>query len=256
MNRETIAGPGAWPLIGPLYRSAPGQFWRGFLRAWLRPTRHNAFGGPMNGQLKRQAIFAGLCRRIPFGQAVETGSYFGDTTGLLADSIEGPVYTIEAQRYQHGYCRARHLLRSNVRCLQGDSRARLRELLSGVDGDAMPPWFFYLDAHWEEDLPLFEELELILASGVSAVVMVDDFEVPGEPGYGFDDYGPGQALTAAYLRPLIEGSELAAFYPAAPPVTETGAVRGCVVLATPGLADRVAKVEGLRAAAEPERSGR
>jgi hypothetical protein len=45
------------------------------------------------------------------------------------------------------------------------------------------PLFFYLDAHWNEDLPLAEEIDLIFSRSPCAVVMIDDFEVPGDPGF-------------------------------------------------------------------------
>jgi len=60
--------------------------------------------------------------------------------------------------------------------------------------------------------------------------MIDDFEVPGDPGYGFDDYGPGKALTASYLAPAFREFEPAVAYPSLPSSRESGRKRGCVVL--------------------------
>jgi hypothetical protein len=34
---------------------------------------------------------------------------------------------------------------------------------------------------------------------IPTVAMIDDFRVPGDEGYAYDDYGPGKALTADYL---------------------------------------------------------
>ena len=59
--------------------------------------------------------------------------------------------------------------------------------------------FFYLDAHWEDDLPLLEEIEVIFSHRDRATIMIDDFCVPGTD-YGFDDYGAGKTLNLAYLR--------------------------------------------------------
>ena len=61
------------------------------------------------------------------------------------------------------------------------------------------PTLFYLDAHWEDRLPLREEAELAVGSFSKAVLMIDDFEVPGDPSYAFDDYGPGKRLCLDYL---------------------------------------------------------
>ena len=64
--------------------------------------------------------------------------------------------------------------------------------------------------------------------------MIDDFEVPGDPGYGFDDYGPGKRLTAQYL-PDEDLAGWRRFYPSLPSSEETGARRGSCVLVGPDL---------------------
>ena len=62
---------------------------------------------------------------------------------------------------------------------------------------------------------------------------VDDFAVPGDPGYGFDDYGPGKRLDLEYLR---QGKlrDLIVFFPSVPSHEETGAKRGCVIATANG----------------------
>jgi hypothetical protein len=37
--------------------------------------------------------------------------------------------------------------------------------------------FVYLDAHWNDDLPLAEELEIVFGACPNAIVMIDDFNV-------------------------------------------------------------------------------
>jgi hypothetical protein len=54
--------------------------------------------------------------------------------------------------------------------------------------------FFYFDAYSNEDLPLAEEIDIIFGRSPHAVVMIDDFEVTDDPGFAYDDYGPGKAL--------------------------------------------------------------
>jgi hypothetical protein len=88
--------------------------------------------------------------------------------------------------------------------------------------------FFYLDAHWHEHLPLREELEIGFNAWPNAVAMVDDFEVP-DTAYGYDDDGPGKALTLDYLRAL-QHPGLTSFFPAVGPKQETWGRRGCIVL--------------------------
>jgi hypothetical protein len=73
--------------------------------------------------------------------------------------------------------------------------------------------------------------------------VIDDFEVPGDPGYGFDDYGPGRCLTAAILPEEVMAGR-SALYPSVPSAEETGARRGCVVIVdddvAPGLVRELA----------------
>jgi hypothetical protein len=90
--------------------------------------------------------------------------------------------------------------------------------------------FFYLDAHWYEDLPLADELNLIRDGWTNWVAMVDDFAVPGDQGYGFDDYGPGRRLSIEYLPGRV--TETAGiFWPRGSSEAETGARRGTLIVA-------------------------
>src|SRR5262249_34750011 len=85
-------------------------------------------------------------------------------------------------------------------------------------------------AHWNVDLPLAVEVEIICHHCPKALVMIDDFQVPFDAGYGYDDYGPGKVLNAEDIAPVVAAHELAVYYPSTPSAEETGARRGCVVL--------------------------
>lgn len=196
------------------------------------PSRGRAWGGPFNGQLYRQALFREIIAKTQPHAIVETGTYFGTTTDLLA-ATGLPVYTIEAAPYNFGFARARFWCRRNVRLLLGDSREMLRKLFAGPFSSAV--WgsvlFFYLDAHWNDDLPLAEELDIIFSRCPSAIVMIDDFQVPFDAGYGYDNYGPEKALVPGYIAPAVSAHGAQAFYPSTCSVHESGGRRGCVVLA-------------------------
>ena len=108
----------------------------------------------------------------------------------------------------------------------------------------------YLDAHWKDDLPLAEELEIVFDNCPNAIVMVDDFQVPFDVGYGYDDYGVGQSLTTDYIEPIVAARGLRILYPSTPAAHETGARRGCVVLAkNTALAQALTSLPLLREAA-------
>ena len=76
--------------------------------------------------------------------------------------------------------------------------------------------------------------------------MIDDFQVVGDPGYGFDDYGETGRLTLDYLAPLA-GHGFSIFYPSIPSSEESGMKRGSVVLAVgPSVVAAVDSIGSLR----------
>ena len=160
---------------------------------------------------------------------LETGTYRGATTAFLATTFRVPIASVEAVPRYREYAAHRLADEPLVTLDQGDSREFLRKQ-ARVSGGTV---FFYLDAHWEGDLPLAEELDIVAAAWSRAVVMIDDFQVPDDPGYGYDDYGPGKALAEDYLPESVAG--WSRYYPATSSEAETGARRGCVVLTTPGI---------------------
>lgn len=204
-----------------------GEVLTGKLEYYLKPSLKESWGGPLNGQAFRRRIYEDIMDRLPIAAIVETGTFRGTTTEYFATS-NLPVHTVEASPRFHAYATLRlQNAGSNIHLYQGDSRA----VLQALSRDASVPKdhvFFYLDAHWEEDLPLREEVEIIFANWHNAVIMVDDFEVPGST-YAYDDYGNGKVLSMDYLAPL-HALGLRAYFPVVPAERETGARRGCVVL--------------------------
>lgn len=203
----------------------------------LRPLAF--YGGPMNGQARRQQLVRDLVRAIPFDEIVETGTYRGVTTTFLHNVSGLPVHTAEVDPRFYRYSRVRCADNPAITVYFCDSRSLLREL-AGRPGD--PTLFFYLDAHWGEDVPRFEELQIIHRRWSKALVMIDDFCVHDDPGYLFVQYGDS-VLDMEYL-PDLEGWQY--FYPAAPSSEETGAKRGSLVLATPALAEAASRLTDLR----------
>ena len=187
---------------------------------YIRSPDRGAGWGPFNGQTARQALFVDLIAKTRPHAIVETGTFLGTTTELMSQTGL-PVFSIESHPRSYGFARARFLRRRNVKLLHGDSRTGLRRLFDG----ALHPFsdltvFFYLDAHWNDDLPLAEEIDIVFNRCPLAVVMIDDFEVPSDPGYGFDDYGPGKGLVSGYISPVISAHQLRAFYPSTPSVAD------------------------------------
>jgi hypothetical protein len=126
----------------------------------------------------------------------------------------------------------------------GDSRAFLSQLCRDPLVSKRDV-FFYLDAHWSDELPLHGELETITRCWQRSVIMIDDFEVHGDSGYRYDDYGPGKRLDLEYLH-ILSSFNLVAYFPSLPSDRESGLRRGCVVLADPSHAGRLDGISSLR----------
>lgn len=203
------------------------------------PAMQNSYGGPFNGQKFRRRIFFDLLYYFPINTIVETGTYYGTTTALFA-ATSLPVYTVEnnPRRFSSSKLRFR-LGRNKVRVYHGDSRSFLRHL-SQDQSVSKEDVFFYLDAHWGEDLPLREELEIIFTYWKRSIVMIDDFQVPGAS-YGYDSYGPGKAINLEYLDPIVASYHLSVFFPAVDAPEETGAKAGVAVLCQEPIGTQVDK---------------
>ena len=202
---------------------------------------------PLNGQRERRRIVHDLFRKIDFDLIVETGTYLGTTTEYLAAEFESSIYTIECNERFHAFAKQRLRKRPSVVALRDDSRSALRKLSSDSQATAATT-FVYLDAHWQDDLPLKTEIDIVLRNWKRAVILIDDFAVPDDPGYAYDDYGPGAELNMELIRPLL-GPHMTPFFPSAESSRETGYRRGCVVLGTPALSHHLWAVPSLRAIA-------
>jgi len=151
----------------------------------------------MNGQTERVELVKQLIVQCGILRIVETGTFTANTTVWVA-TFGLPVTTVEINPRYFGFSRARLRQHDNVVAYEGNSIDFLRSLIAEpIDHTA--PTLFYLDAHWLDYLPLREEIELITANFSSAVVVIDDFQVPDDPGYGFDDYGSDKRLSIDYL---------------------------------------------------------
>jgi predicted O-methyltransferase YrrM len=220
----------------------------GMLEYLLGRRSKDPFGGPFNGQNARQDLFRQLLQACRPAVIIETGTYLGSSADFMAESSRLPVFSVEADARNYGFAKMRLRKHDNVKLSLGDSRQFITKFVEAEHlRYAGHPVLFYLDAHWGEDLPLFEEIAKIFSSCTQAIVMIDDFQVPDDDGYGYDDYGVGKALTREYIRPLVSQFQLAEFYPRTRSVAESGHRRGCVVLARdPSLIDALSRTLLLR----------
>jgi hypothetical protein len=227
-------------IVGPKYE--------GMIDYLRSPDRRDTWGGPFNGQQKRRELFLSLIATCQPAAIIETGTYMGASTEFMAATSRLPIFSVEHDARNFGFAKMRLRKYRNIKLSLGDSREFLMKF---IERDASRyvghPLLFYLDAHWGEELPLSAELNTIVSSLSEAIIMIDDFQVPDDHGYGYDDYGIGRALTKDYIAPHVTQYQLTEFYPTVPSALETGARRGCVVLAhNRSLVDMLSRISFLR----------
>jgi predicted O-methyltransferase YrrM len=192
----------------------------------LSQELQRCWGGPFNGQEGRRQLIKNLITALSPTAIIETGSYRGITTKWLGENFDGEVLSCELKKIYFYQARANTATLSNVKIELLDSTEFLLRLPASVVGGTP---LFYLDSHWEEYLPLRKEIEIIIQRFPDATIVIDDFCVPNDPGYGWDNYGPGNALELDHLQPF-QTSGYTFYFPTFLSSQETGAVRGCCVM--------------------------
>lgn len=216
-----------------LTNRAMADLFRSYLDAHERVqsdiTLLGGFGGPFNGERLRMRIVNDVSEAVPFSAFIETGAYVGTTTEHFARTGM-PVMSCEAMLDNFLVSALRLSRYQNVALELSDSRTFLRKVLGQPSGALRCP-LFYLDAHWFDDLPLPEELNIIFASLPEYFVVVDDFEVPGSS-YFHDRYENGNELTFKFVMPRLDLSTQPVFMvPANASTEETGPRKGTLFVA-------------------------
>ncbi len=142
-------------------------------------------GGPMNGQTARPEITRSIIERYGIEQIIETGTCRGTTTEWFSQ-FGIPVLSAEVQIRFASFAQRRLAHRHNVQIGCSDSTAALKRW-SEASEVVSRRTLFYLDAHWQDRLPLREELEIMSRNFTSWIAIIDDFKVPLDTDYGFDD---------------------------------------------------------------------
>ena len=162
--------------------------------------------------------------------------FSGLTTAWFADHFSGPIYSCEIEKRYYYQAQSNLRAHGNIHLSLEDSRLFLRRSLAGLPEGGR--YFAYLDAHWRDDLPLAEEVQILLERSTNCVIAIDDFKVPGSD-YKYDDYGPGKVLSLELLEKFNDES-IKFFFPRLPASAETGSARGVCIIAK-GLAGEVEK---------------
>jgi len=179
---------------------------------------------PMGGQARRTKKVIELLDNFRPDLIVETGTFVGSTTPLLANLFDAPVITIElnprlAARNKLTFKKLYSNL--NIRQIIGNSDTELTHILKEFDPKLK--LFAYLDAHWFDYLPTTNELQELINWGGDFIALIDDFKNDIHPGYGFDEYRTGIFIGKELLP---KGSGLRLFVPSVVPNKEGLGRRG------------------------------
>lgn len=151
----------------------------------------------------RCQVMRGLAKQHPkVRHFVETGTADGATCEYLRQDFDH-LYTIEIVPSLHEFSKKRLQDYSNIELLLGDSTSILPPLLARINA----PCFFWLDGHFcgsreargLKDTPVEDELQIILATKIPHIIIIDDARL-----FGRDPAYP----TIERIRELVTGQDI------------------------------------------------
>ncbi|MSS74062.1 hypothetical protein EXS72_00275 [Candidatus Pacearchaeota archaeon] len=143
---------------------------------------------PLHGDVISMRLFKEIVEHFQIDTIVETGTFRGYTTELLAKMFPKiKIYTCEINDFNYKHAKKNLSKYKNVHVFKGTSPKFLTYLINNkLIGENT---LFYLDAHWLDDWPLEEELKIISTRLENAIAIIDDFKVPENNIFAFDKYG-------------------------------------------------------------------
>jgi hypothetical protein len=179
-----------------------------------------------NGQIRRAAKIVEIAEHFQPMAIIETGTFLGSSTPVLACLTQGEVHTLEINAKFAKKARKRFEKNHSHRRIDlvvGDSTTQLKSLIPKIVTDRNAfRLLCYLDAHWEARIPTSDELKLINEHVESWVAVIDDFKVDHDAGYGFDSYSSG----TVDLSVVPNNLDVQVWVPKEPSNLESGARRG------------------------------
>lgn len=124
------------------------------------------------------------------GQFIETGTNVGSSVVYLAKNFPKlPCYSCEPDKEACDFARGKAAALPNVQISNELSPQFLHTLQGKVPGLCARETMFWLDSHgYGFRWPLRDEVEFITTRFDSACIFIDDFKVPGQPQFLFDEY--------------------------------------------------------------------
>jgi hypothetical protein len=180
----------------------------------------------LNGQHFRRKIISEILTSINFDYIVETGTEYGFSTAYFS-TFNKKIFSIEKSKPLFYLAKKKLENFKNINLILNDSK-NIEEILNKHKIDRENKVFFYLDAHSENDYPLLDELKFITSFYGNNLILIDDFQVPGDDGYGFDSFN-GKKLNLNLISNSLIGENYI-YFPKVSSKIETGRLRGYVLI--------------------------
>jgi len=192
-------------------------------------NRHFILG--FNNECIRSYIIWSIHKCLMCTSFVETGTLYGATAGYVRRTFKTPVFTSEINRTYYLISKFNLIWFRGINKFLSNSPDFLRQICTAVSIGNCP--MFYLDAHWYDYVPLPEELAIIAENCEKCVIVIDDFFVPSEPEFRYDDYESLRIdLDVVYSSLLSCRSDVFVYLPAYSPNLDPGGkgIGYCVVI--------------------------
>jgi hypothetical protein len=179
------------------------------LVSWGKINKIEAF----NGQFVRAFILLKLFRYFKCSAFIETGTYLGQTAYFVRKVFHTVVFSCELNKRYYWASKISLFFLSGVYLSSRNSPDFLKRLGARSRKCLSNP-VFYLDAHGYEYWPLADELNVISKYFTKGIIIVDDFFIPGNPKFDYDQYG-GKRLSIDLVKRNFhkESSEFRIYYP-------------------------------------------
>lgn len=160
-------------------------------RAFRRRMRRIIHRKPMifrlQGDLVMRKLLKFLVGECNISFIIETGSYKGHTTTLFGEMFPHlKVYSCEIDPENYLDAKINTHKFKNIKIYNISSNLFLKEILNKKEIGSKP--LFFLDAHWLDFWPLEDEMKIIGKMTKEAIIIIDDFKIPNETRYEYDDY--------------------------------------------------------------------
>lgn len=149
-----------------------------------------------------QKIVSTLLETYKATSFVETGTYLGHSSEFIAKRFPKlPVYTTEVNQGFFDIATNRLKKYDSVSMYKQHTLDFLRQTLINIDLGERP--VFFIDAHWEHDWPLIDELNHIKTHYPNAILVIDDMKVPHQTQFPYDNYGGDKVCDVEHIAPVI-----------------------------------------------------